>query len=154
MLTHGPRQAHVWLIFDVGRTMKAVELTFAVVLVALSGCVNRTSMDDQAHIALNVGERLSEERQMVLRQLLHEAFDWDSVTEPQMQSFYEVLELLHRTDLGDERVVSIAFVSDQEVVVALHHRNQPVVVHPSRSLRVQRRAGFWVIAPPDHYRPV
>ena len=36
MLTHGPRQAHVWLIFDVSQNMKVAWLfLFAI---ALAGC--------------------------------------------------------------------------------------------------------------------
>jgi hypothetical protein len=134
--------------------MKVPALLAAGLSLALSGCVNGPTSVAQADLTLEIGARFSEERRTDLRQLLHEAFDLSSVAEPRLQSFYEVLALLDRSDLGDERVVSIAFVSDDEAVVALHRRNRPVVVHPSRSLRVQRRAGFWVIAPPDHYRPV
>ena len=134
--------------------MKVSALLAAGLWLALSGCVNGPSSVAPADLTLEVGPRFSEERRTNLRRLLHDAFDLSSVAEPRLQSFYEVLALLDRSDVGDERVVSIAFVSDDEAVVALHHGDLSVVVHPPRSLRVQRHAGLWIIAAPDHYRPV
>ena len=134
--------------------MKAVALLLAGLLVAFGGCVNRPSTGDAAHIVLEIQEHRSEERRSVLRQVLHDAFDWNSVAPPQLQAFYEVLNLLHRSDLGDERVVAIEFVSDDEAVVSLHRLDRSIVGHPSGTRRVQRRAGFWIVAPSDLYRSV
>ena len=38
MLSHGPRQAHVWLIFDVGRKMKFIVSIAVGVLLFTTGC--------------------------------------------------------------------------------------------------------------------
>lgn len=113
--------------------------------IMLGGCVNPTA-DHKAHLAPQVGEPF--------RQVLHRSFDWNSVPENQVRSLYEILELLHRSDLGDEQVVAVEFVSEDEAIVTFQHRDRSIVVHPSGSRRVERRAGFWVLAPPDRYRPV
>jgi len=55
VLTHGPRQAHVWLIFDVGQNMKLFWLIPFLVLFSI-GCSDRTSADKRTRMLEQLGE--------------------------------------------------------------------------------------------------
>ncbi len=135
--------------------MKAVSLPLLALAVTFGGCVNRRSASVTVpDLMPQTSAPLTEERQATLRQALHKAFDWNSVKESQQQSLYEILDLLHRGNLGDERVVAITFISADEALIVLHHRDRSIVVHPSGTVRVQRLDGFWVVVPPERYRPI
>jgi hypothetical protein len=61
VLTHAPRQAAAWLIFDVGqRTMKALPLLMIAAALLLVGCSDddllRASVEKEMHASLSVGD--------------------------------------------------------------------------------------------------
>ncbi len=123
-------------------------------LVGLSGCVSHLPSEAQSVSATDDAVvRMGNER-AELEEFLHMHFDRTSVREAREGDFYAILEVLRRSDLRDERVIRVSFVSADEATVDLHPGNRTVTVHPARQLRVIRLGERWILAPAAPYRPV
>ncbi len=136
------------------RLKQAAFVIGIVSLVGLSGCVSHLPSEAQSVSATDDAVvRMGNER-AELEELLHMHFDRASVREAREGDFYAILEVLRRSDLRDERVIRVSFVSADEATVDLHPGNRTVTVHPARQLRVIRLGERWILAPAAPYRPV